>query len=88
MRASHSINLLPSLVFASAAHQDSLRVFPISLDKLCKMFHVDGKLIGAGGQYNSNFSTIELFKDPLLLQNLLGPEASIVYNTPNLYLML
>jgi hypothetical protein len=44
--------------------KDSLRVFPLSLNKLCKMFGVEGKLI----PYNDNFNSIELFNNPELLQ--------------------
>src|SRR5882757_1728928 len=40
--------------------KDSLRIFPISLDKLCKVFAVEGKLI----PYNQNFNSIELFDNP------------------------
>jgi hypothetical protein len=39
--------------------KDSLRIFPTSLHKLCKMFGVDGKLI----PYNPNFSSIDLFNN-------------------------
>ena len=45
--------------------KDSLRIFPISLNKLCKMFGVDGKLI----PYNTSFSSIELFNNSDLLQS-------------------
>ncbi len=42
--------------------KDSLRIFPISLDKLCKVFGVDGKLI----PYNTSFNSIDLFNSPKL----------------------
>ena len=43
--------------------KDSLRVFPISLNELCKMFDVPGKL----STYNQEFNTIHLFNNlPLL----------------------
>jgi hypothetical protein len=40
--------------------KDSLRVFPISLNELCKMFDVPGKL----STYNPEFNTINLFNNP------------------------
>jgi len=40
--------------------KDSLRIFPMSLDKLCKLFGVEGKLI----PYNSKFNSISLFDSP------------------------
>lgn len=45
--------------------KDSLRIFPTSLDKLCKMFLVKGKLI----PYNPKFQSVELFKNPKLLNS-------------------
>lgn len=42
--------------------KDSLRIFPISLDKLCQLFEVDGKLT----PYNPKFNNIDLFKIPKL----------------------
>jgi|HubBroStandDraft_2_1064218.scaffolds.fasta_scaffold11044_2 hypothetical protein len=44
--------------------KDSLRIFPMSLDKLCKMFPVTGKT----SPYNTDFSSIDLFDKPELLQ--------------------
>jgi hypothetical protein len=44
--------------------KDSLRIFPISLNKLCKMFVVDGKT----APYNPQFNSINLFNNPELLQ--------------------
>lgn len=54
-----SIKLNTSIPFE---WKDSLRIFPISLDKLCKVFGVDGKLI----PYNPKFNSIDLFKSPKL----------------------
>jgi hypothetical protein len=45
--------------------KDSLRIFPTSLDKLCKMFGVDGKLLS----YNPKFQSIEMFNNPRLLNS-------------------
>jgi hypothetical protein len=39
--------------------KDSLRVFPISLNNLCKMFCVEGKLT----PYNSKFNNIDIFNN-------------------------
>lgn len=44
--------------------KDSLRIFPISLDKLCKMFLVEGKT----ASYNPHFNNIDLFNHTQLLQ--------------------
>ena len=44
--------------------KDSLRIFPVSLDNLCKMFGVEGKITS----YNPEFNSIELFNNPELLQ--------------------
>ena len=44
--------------------KDSLRLFPISLNNLCQMFGVEGKIT----TYNPNFNNIELFNDPELLK--------------------
>ena len=43
--------------------KDSLRIFPTSLDKLCKMFGVEGKSIS----YNPKFKNMDLFNNPKLL---------------------
>ena len=49
----------------SIEFKDSFRIFPISLEKLCKMFGVEGKLTN----YNSKFNDINLFgQNSLLLQ--------------------
>jgi len=44
--------------------KDSIRLFPLSLNELCKMFEVKGKL----SAYNKDFSNIDLFNKPQLLQ--------------------
>jgi len=43
--------------------KDSIRIFPISLQELCKTFEVEGKLF----PYNPEFNKISLFKKPALL---------------------
>jgi len=49
--------------------KDSLRIFPkLSLDKLCKMFGVDGKLTS----YNPKFNNISLFNNSELLQEFIS----------------
>jgi hypothetical protein len=42
--------------------KDSLRIFPMSLDKLCELFTVTGKLI----PYDIRFNDISLFNNPRL----------------------
>jgi hypothetical protein len=42
--------------------KDSLRIFPISLDNLCQLFGVEGKMI----PYNPKFNDISLFDSPRL----------------------
>lgn len=42
--------------------KDSLRIFPKSLNELCKMFNVEGKSMS----YNPKFSNINLFNNPKL----------------------
>ena len=44
--------------------KDSLRIFPCSLDKLCKNFNVEGK----STPYNSEFNNINLFDNSELLE--------------------
>jgi DNA polymerase type B, organellar and viral len=44
--------------------KDSLRIFPISLNKLCEMFGVEGK----STSYNSMFKNLELLKKPQILE--------------------
>ena len=39
--------------------KDSFRIFPVSLEKLCSVFEVSGKL----NKYNPLFNNINLFKD-------------------------
>jgi hypothetical protein len=43
--------------------KDSIRIFPMSLNNLCKLFGVEGKLI----PYNLKFNSIELFQSPKIL---------------------
>jgi hypothetical protein len=42
---------------------DSFRIFPVSLNDLCGVFNVEGKL----SKYNQRFNTLDLFKDANLL---------------------
>lgn len=51
-------NLFPHIEW-----KDSLRIFPCSLDKLCKMFGVEGKSTSPLAGYNSEFNNINLFKN-------------------------
>ena len=48
--------------------KDSLRIFPISLDKLCKMFLVEGKIT----PYNKDFNNINIFQQKQLLQQFIA----------------
>jgi len=48
--------------------KDSLRIFPMSLDKLCKMFGVDGKVMS----YNPKFNDLSLFKNHKLLEDFIN----------------
>jgi hypothetical protein len=71
--------------------KDSLRIFPMSLDKLCQMFGVEGKLTA----YNPKFSNLELFNNPNLLQEFVNyslQDAKSLYealfNAQNMYFML
>jgi hypothetical protein len=59
-----SNNTIPILI----EWKDSLRIFPMSLNKLCEMFGVEGKLTS----YNPKFSSIELFNDSNLLQEFIN----------------
>jgi hypothetical protein len=62
--------------------KDSLRVFPISLDKLCKMFGVDGKT----NSYNPKFNSLELFNNPELLNTFIKyslQDAKSLFNALN-----
>ena len=43
---------------------DSYRIFPLSLDDLCKMFKVEGKI----SKYDERFNSIDMFNDPKLLE--------------------
>ncbi len=42
--------------------KDSIRIFPVSLDKLCQIFNVEGKLIS----YNMKFNDLSLFNNTKL----------------------
>jgi hypothetical protein len=48
--------------------KDSLRIFPMSLNNLCEMFAVEGKLTS----YNSMFTKLEFFNKPKLLQEFIN----------------
>jgi len=69
--------------------KDSLRIFPkLSLDKLCKMFGVEGKLTA----YNYKFNNISLFNNSELLQEFINyslQDAKSLYealfNAQNMY---
>nr|YP_010462023.1 DNA polymerase [Hericium erinaceus]UUF93977.1 DNA polymerase [Hericium erinaceus] len=43
--------------------KDSMRIFPVSLNELCKVFKVEGKFM----KYNKDFNNFSLFKDNILL---------------------
>lgn len=43
--------------------RDSMRIFPVSLDKLCKSMGVDGKI----SKYDQRFNEFSLFNDDILL---------------------
>jgi hypothetical protein len=62
-----SIKLLSGIKTGlSFEFKDSLRIFPMSLDKLCAMFGVNGKSTSYHG--NPKFNSLELFNNPNLLQ--------------------
>jgi hypothetical protein len=44
--------------------KDSLRIFPGSLDSICKQFNVEGKL----SKYKEEYNSIDLFNTPILLE--------------------
>lgn len=44
--------------------KNSYRIFPVSLDKLCKSLKIDGKF----SKYNLKYNNIDLFKDKYLLE--------------------
>lgn len=46
--------------------KDSLRIFGVSLNELCKVFNVKGKLF----KYDPNFNNLNIFKDRLLINKL------------------
>jgi len=47
--------------FPDIEWKESLRIFPMSLDKLCKMFAVPGKI----SKYNDNFRDLSFFNDEI-----------------------
>lgn len=47
--------------------RDSFRIFPVSLNELCKNFGVDGKL----SKYRPEFNDLSLFDNPMLLKEFL-----------------
>jgi len=48
--------------------KDSFRIFPVSLNDLCKIFGVDGKL----SSYNIKFNNLNLFNNPELLKEFIN----------------
>ena len=48
--------------------KDSLRIFPVSLNELCKIFNVEGKL----GSYINEFNSFSLFNDATLLHKFIN----------------
>jgi DNA polymerase type B, organellar and viral len=48
--------------------KDSLRIFPVSLQELCKVFEVEGKLF----KYNPEFNKISLFENKELLEQFIA----------------
>jgi hypothetical protein len=52
----------------SITFKDSLRVFPVSLEELCKVFLVPGKI----SKYNPLFNSLELFNDNNLLNDFIS----------------
>ena len=46
--------------------KDSYRIFPVSLQKLCQLFNIEGKL----NNYNLEYNNINIFKNKELLENL------------------
>ncbi len=45
--------------------KDSIRIFPVSLNELCKLLKISGKLL----TYNIKFNDVSLFKDRELLDS-------------------
>jgi hypothetical protein len=50
--------------FSTLTWKDSLRIFPGSLDSICKQFNVDGKI----SKYNPEYNTIELFSNSKMFE--------------------
>jgi hypothetical protein len=50
--------------FAVFTWKDSLRIFPGTLEDICKQFGVEGKI----SKYNPDYNTIDLFNKPILLE--------------------
>ena len=48
--------------------KDSLRIFPVSLKKLCEIFKVEGKLF----DYKKEFNNLNIFKNDLLLNEFIN----------------
>ena len=62
--------------------KDSLRIFPISLDKLCKMFLVEGKVM----PYSKHFNNIDLFNHKQILESFIAyskQDAKALYEALN-----
>lgn len=57
------ITITLKLLSTELTFKDSLRVFPVSLQELCKIFNVDGKT----NNYKECYNSLELFKDVELL---------------------
>ena len=63
----------------SITFKDSLRVFPVSLSELCKIFGVEGKI----SKYNPLFNSIDLFNNNTLLNEFISyakQDAFSLYN--------
>ncbi len=58
-----SSNLVNSVIYFHSSSY-SYRVYPVSLDQLCKNFDVPGKL----GKYNPKFSSIKVFRNSTLFE--------------------
>ena len=61
------ISITSSIPQLSIEFKDSLRIFPVSLEKLCKMFGVLGKFI----PYDLKFNNINMFNNSMNMQPLL-----------------
>ena len=59
--------------------KDSYRIFPISLNELCKVFTVEGKI----STYNTNYNNLNIFKNKYLLKDFINyskQESLALYN--------